>query len=97
MKVVRASLTTTTKVTDPEGDPRNPGLLEAVQSLSGKLKTLQEEFKTHQLKIIDLTQTLLEEQQALDENNDILSELLIMVMSATPSTNTDMMKVVLNN
>ena len=70
-----------TKVMNLEGDPRNPGLLEAVRSLSGKLKTLQEEFKTHQLKIIDLTdaeaeETLSEEQQALDENDDIVSDMI---------------------
>ena len=68
-KVIRASLTKLgTKVTDTRPIPGT------AQSLSGKLKTLQDDFKTHQLKIIDLTdeeETLLEEQQALDDNDDI--------------------------
>ena len=100
-KVIRASLTKLgTKVTDLEGTRPIPGLPETAQSLSGKLKTLQDDFKTHQLKIIDLTdeeETLLEEQQALDDNDDIVSELNIriqrLIASATPSTDADVMKV----
>jgi hypothetical protein len=100
-KVIRASLTKLgTKVTDLEGSRPIPGLLETAQSLSGKLKTLQDEFKTHRLKIINLTdaeETPLEEQQALDDNDDITSELNIqiqrLIVSATPSTDTDVIKV----
>ena len=101
-KVVRASLTKlSTKVTDLESNPSAPGVLESAQNLSKKLKTLEEDFKTHQLKIMDLTdaeESLIDEQQALDDNDDIVSELSIriqrLVTSATPSMTTDAKKIV---
>ena len=91
-KVVRASLAKlSTKVTDLESNPSAPGVLESAQNLPEKLKTLKEEFRTHQLKIMDLTdaeESFAEEQHALDDNDDIMSELSIriqqLVMSAMP-------------
>lgn len=53
-------------------------MLESARNAAEKLKTLKEEFKTHQLAIIDLTDDeddLDEEQQALDDYEDSISEL----------------------
>ena len=52
------------KVTDLEGNPSAPGVLESAQNLSEKMKTLKEQFRTHQLKIME---SFAEEQHAHDD------------------------------
>ena len=54
--------------------------MENARSLDHKLKSLKQDFKNHQLAIIDRTdgeEALAEEQQALDGNDDIVSALNI--------------------
>lgn len=88
--VVRTSLTKlSTKLTP---NPRSRSILENARNLAEKLKTLQQDFKTHQLAIIDRTdeeEALEEEQRALDDNDDSVSELLIRILrlinTVTPS------------
>ncbi len=64
--VTRASLTKlATKVTVLEASTDNPDTICIAQGLATKLKTLDAEFKTHHLSIIDLTdgeEALAEEQ-----------------------------------
>ena len=76
--VVKASLTKLrTKLTDLEGDTSYPTVLESAKNLADKLKTLQQEFRAHQLSIIDQTNDedpLAEEQQTLDDTDDQVSE-----------------------
>ena len=59
-----------------------PTLLNNVKSLADKLKTLKQDFKNHQLAIIDRTdeeEELAEEQQALDDNDDTVSAMNIRI------------------
>ena len=81
--VTRASITKlSSKVTDLEAMDPNPDNLRAAQSLASKLKTLDAEFKTHHLAIIDATdeeEALGEEQLALDNHDDTISELTVRV------------------
>lgn len=66
---------------------RTSTLLENVRSLADKLKMLKQDFKNHQLAIIDQTdgeEALAEEQRALDDNDDIVSA-LNMLSHATPT------------
>ena len=80
--VVRFSLTKLgTKLTELEADTSIPTLKNA-KDLADKLKTLEQDFKNHQLSIIDrtdATEALAEEQQALDDNDDQVSELRIRI------------------
>ena len=72
-RVTKASLTKlSTKLTELESDTANPDALRAAQGLASKLKTLDAEFKTHQLAIFDLTNDdgLATEQQELDDHHD---------------------------
>lgn len=66
--VVRASVTKlSTKLTKLESDPDSPTLLQSATNLSDKLKSLQQDFRVHQLSIIDRTEVeaaLIEEQQS---------------------------------
>ena len=64
------------------------------------MKTLQQEYRNHQLSIIDHTEEeeeLAEEQQALDNNDDLTSVLSIriqrLIISATPSPNLDTIRI----
>ena len=91
-RVTKASLTKlSTKLTELEA---NPDALRIVQGLTSKLKTLDAEFKTHQLAIIDLTDDdddgLAAEQQELDDHDDRASELTIriqrLISALSPST-----------
>ena len=99
--VVRSSLTKlSTKLTELEADSGNPAILDSARNLVEKLKTLQQEFKNHQLAIIDDTEegeSLEEEQRALDDNDDIVSELHIriqrLINSATLSKTPDAVSV----
>ena len=81
--VVRASLTKlSTKLTELEADTTNPTLLKAAKNLADKLKSLQQDFKNHQLSIIDRTEeeeALAEEQLALDTREDQVSKLSIRI------------------
>lgn len=81
--VVRSSLTKLgTKLTELEADTTVPTLKENAKDLADKLKTLQLDFKDHQLAIIDQTdgeEVLADEQQALDDNGDQVSELRIRI------------------
>ena len=69
--VVKASLTKLrTKLTDLEGDTTVPTPLESARNLADKLDTLHQDFKTHQLAIIDCTdegEALAGEQQVHDQ------------------------------
>ena len=82
-RVTKASLTKlSTKLTELESDTANPDTLRAAQGLASKLKTLDAEFKTHQLAIIDLTnddEGLDAEQQELDDHDERVSELTIRI------------------
>ena len=64
--MVRSSLTKLgTKLTELEADTSIPTLKESAKDLADKLKTLQQDFKNHQLAIIDWTdgeEALAEEQ-----------------------------------
>ena len=89
-----------TKLTDLEADTTIPTLLESSRNLAAKLKTLQQEFKEHQLAIINRTDAediLAEEQQSLDDNEDHISELSVRIQRlmalATASTGLDVAKV----
>ena len=77
--VVRASLTKLgTKLAELEASTESPTLLESANTLAEKLKVLQQEYRNHQLSIIDRTESeeeLAEEQQALDDNDDQTSTL----------------------
>ena len=79
--MTKASLTKlSTKITELEADTANPDALRAAQGLASKLKTLDTEFKSHQLAIIDFTDdddALTAEQQELDDHDDRVSELMI--------------------
>ena len=81
--VVRASLTKlSTKLTELEANATSPTLSQSAKNLADKLKNLQQDFKNHQLAIIDRTdeeEALIEEQQALDEGDDQLSELSVRI------------------
>lgn len=93
-RVTKASLTKlSTKLTELESDTANPDALRAAQGLASKLKTLDAEFKTHQLAIIDLTnddEGLDAEQQELDDHDERVSELTIriqrLISTLSPST-----------
>ena len=100
-RVIRASLTKLgTKLTELEANRDSPNLLESASNLADKLKTLQQEYRNHQLSIIDHTEEeeeLAEEQQALDDNDDLTSLLSIhiqrLIISATPSPNLDTVRI----
>ncbi|XP_064396444.1 uncharacterized protein LOC135343372 [Halichondria panicea] len=99
--VVRSSLTKlSTKLTELEANPHDPTLLESAKNLAEKLKTLEQQFKNHQLSIIDRIEddNLMEEQEALDENDDVVSGYSIriqrLITAATPSTTPDTIRVV---
>ena len=81
--VVRSSITRLeTKLSDLESNLGSPTLPENTHSLSDRLKALKMDFKTHQLAIIDRTSDeaqLTEEQQALDDNDDVISSLNIRI------------------
>ena len=99
-RVTCSSLTKlSTKVTELEANRSSPDALYNAQNVTSKLKTLDAEFRDHQLKIMDLTTTeeaLTEEQQALDDHEDIISELSIRVQRliafVTPSASSDALK-----
>ena len=57
-----------TKLTELEAKADQPTVIEYARSLPDKLKSLHQEFKTHQLAIIDRTneEGIKEEQEALD-------------------------------
>jgi hypothetical protein len=92
-RVVRSSLTKLdSTLTKLEADSGNPVILESARNLAGKLNTLQQEFKDHQLAIIDHTvkeSVLKRELQALDKNDDTVSEYHVriqrLIVSATSS------------
>ena len=99
-RVIRASLTKLgTKLTELEANRDSANLLESASNLADKLKTLQQEYRNHQLSIIDHTEEeeLAEEQQALDDNDDLTSLLSIriqrLIISATPSPNLDTVRI----
>ncbi len=88
--VARASLTKlATKVTELEGSTDNPDTLRVAQALVTKLKSLDHEFKSHHLSIVDLTdgeESLAEEQEALDSHDDQVGELNVRVQRLVAST-----------
>lgn len=95
--VVRTSLTKlSTKLAELEAYPGRPAPLESARNLAEKLKTLQQDFKTHQLAIIDRTEEedMEEELQALGNNDDLVSDLDVRIQrlmnaaiaSGTPDT-----------
>ena len=81
--VVRGSITKLdTKLTELESHPSSPNIVENTRNLADRLKSLKQEFKNHQLAIIDRTDTddeLAEEQQELDQQEDIFSALNIRI------------------
>ena len=94
--VVKASLTKLrTKLTDLEGDTTIPTLMESARNLADK-----QDFKTHQLAIMDRTNeedALADEQQVLDDNDDQVSELSVFIQRlitlATKSKSPDIARV----
>ena len=99
--VVKTSLTKLrTKLTDLEGDTTIPTLMESARNLADKLDTLRQDFKTHQLAIMDRTNeedALADEQQVLDDNDDQVSELSVriqrLITLATKSKSPDIARV----
>ncbi len=78
-------------VTVLEASPDNPDTICIAQGLATKLKTLDAEFKTHHLSIIDLTygeEALVEEQEALDNHDDQVSELNVRIQRLVSSLTT---------
>ena len=56
--------------------------MESARNPADKLETLQQDFKTHQLAIMDRTNeedALVDEQQVLDDNDDQVSELSVRI------------------
>lgn len=98
--IVKASLTKLrTKLTDLEGDTTIPTLMESARNLADKLDTLQQDFKTHQLTIMDRTNeedALADEQQVLDKDDQV-SELSVhiqrLITLATKSKSPDIARV----
>ena len=98
---VKASMTKLdTKLANLEADLASPTLLVNAQSLADKLQSLKEDFKTHQLAIIDRTddeEAIDEEQQALDNFDDRVTTLHIriqrLIAHATPPTIPDSVRV----
>ena len=99
--VIKASLTKLkTKLTDLEGDTTIPTLMESARNLADKLDTLRQDFKTHQLAIMDQTNkedALADEQQVPDDNDDQVSELSVciqhLITLATKSKSPDIARV----
>lgn len=99
--VVKASLTKLgTKLTELEANKESPTLMESASGLADKLKVLQQEYRNHQLSIIDRTEgeeALAEEQQALDDQDDQFSTLHVhiqrLITLATPSPKSDVIRV----
>lgn len=90
-------------MTELEVQTGTPAVLDSSKNLAERLKTLEQEFKHHQLAIIDLTvreDDLDEEQRALDDNDDVVSELHIriqrLINSATLSTSLDMVSMAID-
>ena len=94
-RVTKASLTKLgSKLTELEADTSGPDALRLAQNLASKLKTLDVEFKTHQLAIIDLSEgdvddaddaNLNTEQEELDNHDDRVRELSIRIQRLTSS------------
>ena len=58
---------------DLEGDTAIPTFMESARNLVDMLQTLQQDFKTHQLTIVDRTNeedALADEQQVLENSDD---------------------------
>ena len=99
--IVKASLTKLrTKLTDLEGDTTIPTLMESARNLADKLDTLRQDFKTHQLTIINQSNkedALADEQQVPDDNDDQVSELSVciqhLITLATKSKSPDIARV----
>ena len=83
--IVRTSLTKLrTKLTDLEADTTIPTLWESYKNLADKLNTLHQDYKNHQLSIIDRTndeEDLAEEQQNLDDADDQFSEIIVLFIT----------------
>ena len=81
--VTRGSITKLgSKITEVESSGEHPDSIRVAQTLATKLKVLDAEFKIHMLAIIDLTdeeEALALEQEALDNHDDIISELTIRI------------------
>ena len=74
--------------------------MKSARNLADKLETLRQDFKTHQLTIMDRTNeedALADEQQVLDDNDDQVSELSVriqrLITLATKSKSTDVARV----
>ena len=99
-RVTRSSLTKlSTKVTEFEANRSSLDAFYNAQNVASKLKTLDAEFRNHQLEIMDLAtseEDLTEEQQALDDHDDIVRELSVriqrLIASVTPLTKPDPLK-----
>ncbi len=99
--VIRTSLTKLgTKPTQLEAEPTGRAVTESATNLADKLKTLKQDFKDHQLAIIDRTDSeegLAEEQQVLDDNDDLTSGFITRIQrllsSATPFTTPEVVRV----
>ena len=93
--VVRASLTKLrTKLMDLEGDTTIPTHMESARNLADKLETLRQDFKTHQLAIMDRTN---EVDALADDNDKQVSELSVciqcLITLATKSKSLDVARV----
>ena len=93
--IVRASITRlTNRLKDLESDTDKPTALDLAQGMTRKLEALDLEFRTHHHALIDLIdeeETLLTEQQTLDEHDDVIAELSARIQqlanACTPSSN----------
>ena len=99
--IVRASITRlTNRLKDLESDTDKPTALDLTQGMTRKLEALDLEFRTHHHALIDLIdeeETLLTEQQTLDEHDDVIAELSARIQqlanACTPSSNPPLRKI----
>ena len=99
--VVRASITRlTNRLKDLESDTDKPTALNLAQGMTRKLEALDLEFRTHHHALVDLIdeeETLLTEQQTLDEHDDVIAELSARIQqlanACTPSSNPPLRKI----
>ena len=98
--VTRGSITKLgSKITEVDSNGEHPDSIRVAQTLATKLKVLDAEFKIHMLAIIDLTdreEASALEQDALDDHDDIISELTIciqrLISTLMPSPARDLQK-----
>ena len=82
------------RLTTLEGATDRPTTQGAAKQLLSKLETLDAEYKTHHLAIVDLTDESGQEDQQrhLDEHDDLVSELTLQLLDSCSSHNAESRK-----